>query len=132
MRKWGIYSLADAEMLQSLYDSEQEAWEAIDECGTDLDLAPVPVLLGGIPPDDCEEEGQKALSTFKVEFLSSRDYRARIRDSDATVTVLQATVEAEDHDDAVLKTHERSPDAIVMATYKREPTDEGLKAGIRP
>ena len=69
--------------------------------------------------------------TFKVHFLSTRDYRARIHDSGATVTVLEATVEAEDHDDAILKAHERFPDTIVMATYKREPTEEGLKAGIR-
>ena len=55
MRKWGIYVLADGEMLPSLYDSEQEAWEAIDECGADVDMAPVPVLLGGLIPDEPEE-----------------------------------------------------------------------------
>ena len=55
MRKWGIYCLADGEMLPSLYDSEQEAWEAIDECGADADMAPVPVLLGGLVPDNPEE-----------------------------------------------------------------------------
>ena len=58
MRKWGIYCLADGEMLPSLYDSEQEAWEVIEECGADTDMAPVPVLLGGLLPDDeSEEEG---------------------------------------------------------------------------
>ncbi len=57
MRKWGIYCLADGEMLPSLYDSEQEAWEAIDECGADADMAPVPVLLGGLVPDEPGEEG---------------------------------------------------------------------------
>ena len=56
MRKWGIYCLADGEMLPSLYDSEQEAWEAITECGAEVDMAPVPVLLGGLLPDEPEEE----------------------------------------------------------------------------
>ena len=59
MRKWGIYCLADSEMLPSLYDSEQEAWEAIEECGADVDMAPVPVLLGGLVPDNPQEnEGE--------------------------------------------------------------------------
>ena len=56
MRKWGIYCLVDGEMLPSLYDSEQEAWEAIEESGADLDLAAVPVLLGGVLPDNGGEE----------------------------------------------------------------------------
>ncbi len=64
MRKWGIYCLADGEMLPSLYDSEQEAWEAIEESGADLDLAAVPVLLGGVLPDsDGEEEGEPDTTT---------------------------------------------------------------------
>ena len=58
MRKWGIYCLEDGEMLPSLYDSEQEAWKAIDECGSGMDLSPVPVLLGGLLPDEPEEEGE--------------------------------------------------------------------------
>ena len=71
-------------------------------------------------------------TTFKVEFLSSQDYRARLHDASARVTVLLVTLEAEDHDDAVLKTHERFPDGIVIATYQRKPTPEGAQAGFRP
>ena len=56
MRKWGIYVLADGEMLPGLYDSEQEAWEAIDECGAGADMSPVPVLLGGLLPGEAEED----------------------------------------------------------------------------
>ncbi len=69
-------------------------------------------------------------ATFKVEFLSSHDYKARLHDASSRVTVLLATLEAEDHDDAVLKTHERFPDSIVIATYEREPTPEGAHAGF--
>jgi hypothetical protein len=71
-------------------------------------------------------------ATFKVEFLSSPDYKARLHDASARVTALLVTLEAEDHDDAVLKTHERFPDSIVIATYQREPTPEGANAGFRP
>jgi len=70
-------------------------------------------------------------ATFKVEFLSGQDYQARLHDTSAHVTVLLVTLKAEDHDDAVLKTHERFPDSIVLATYERKPTPEGAQAGFR-
>lgn len=132
MRKWGIYCLADGEMLPSLYASEQEAWEAIEESGADVDFAPVPVLLGSGLPNNVEAEAQKALAVFKVEFLNSKDFEARNRDPDATVTVLVATVRAEDHDDAMRKACELFRDAVVLATYKCEPTEEGLTAAVWP
>ena len=66
-----------------------------------------------------------------MEFLNAADFEARTKAPDATVTVLVATVEAEDHDDAILKTHEKFRDAIVLATYKQEPTEEGRRLGIR-
>ncbi len=71
-------------------------------------------------------------ATFKVEFLSSHDYKTRLHDASARVTVLLVTLEAEDHDDAVLKTHKRFPDSIVLATYQQELTPEGAHAGFRP
>ena len=58
MRKWGIYCLTDGEMLPSLYDSEQEAWEAMEESGAEADMAPVPVLLGALLPNEPEDEGE--------------------------------------------------------------------------
>jgi hypothetical protein len=132
MRKWGIYSLADSEMCPGLHDSEEQAWQAIEECGADADLTPVPVLLTATSHDERQDEAETAPAVFKVELLSSRDFEARRRNINAPVTVLLATVRAQDPDEAARTARGLCPDTVVLATYQRRTTEAGCKAAVWP
>ena len=76
--------------------------------------------------EDVKKE-EKKVTAFKVDFVTSRDFRSKRDDPAVEMTVMHTTVTAEDYDSAILRTHALFHDAVVLATYKQEPTEEGYE-----